>query len=125
MSKINFSIPEPRELIINSVGIRGIYLSNYVPWNPMRQNQLMHEMYGYMGQKNSRTFDIYDVPEQAMYYGLHDYSKQLKFGYSKVTDQLSREIRHGTITHVEAVKLNNYYLSQKPENIGEFVIGWE
>lgn len=105
---------------IDRVGVRGIYLSNYVPWNPIKQNALMAETYGFRGVENLRTFDVYDVPDQAFYYGLHDYSKQIKLGYAKVTDQLSREIRHGTVSREAAQRLNKFYLAQQPQGIVEF-----
>ncbi len=107
-----FRYPSDSDLFRNS--IRGIYLSNFVRWDPPTQNKLMVEKAGMISSKIQRTFDTYENTDDWFYMGLHDQLKMLKHGYSKVTDQASREIRHGRMTREIALKIVSYYQSQMP-----------
>ena len=37
----------PSEVEIEKIGVRGIYLSNYVLWDPLKQHIYMSKKYGY------------------------------------------------------------------------------
>lgn len=102
----------PDDAVLNSVGIRGIYLSNYVRWDPKAQHEEMVEKYQYKGAKFPRTFDTYDHVDCYNFMDLHDYIKKMKHGYAKVTDHACREIRHGRLTREQA-----YVIVDKLENI--------
>ena len=95
----------PSEIDIESIGVRGIYLSNYVRWDPLDQHRLMVKNANYHGSRMKRTFDIYDHVDDWHYMGLHDWIKQKKHGYGKVVDQLCREIRHGRISRSQAIRM--------------------
>ena len=69
-------------------------------------------MYNYESTKFHRTFDIYDHGDCYNFLNIHDYIKHIKTGHTKVTDQASREIRHGRISKEEATKLVNFYETQ-------------
>lgn len=89
---------------LNSLGITGIYLNNYLPWDPVTQNMraLTHS---FKAQANHNTFDPYERTGSSVYYNIHDLLKFKRLGYRKVTDQLSREIRHGRITRSQAIEI--------------------
>ena len=91
-----FRYPENNELRVNSV--RGIYLSNYIRWDPLAQHKEMVKLYDYQAANLSRTFDIYDYTDCFNYLDIHDLLKLYKHGYSKVTDHVNREIRHKRIS---------------------------
>jgi hypothetical protein len=97
------------------VGTRGIYLSNYIRWDPKKQNELMIKKYNYKTKFFNRTFDKYEYVDCFNYMGIHDILKQYKHGYSKVTDQASREIRFGRLKRKDAEIIVNYFQSQKIE----------
>jgi N-acetyl sugar amidotransferase len=90
---------------INSVGVRGIYLNNYIRWDPKAFHEQMMNLYDYKSASFSRTFDTYDFVHCYVYMGVHDLFKYHKFGYSKVTDHACREIRHKRLTRDEGVAL--------------------
>lgn len=98
-----YRYPDDRDL--NSVGVRGIYLGNYVRWDPKMQHEKMMHSYGYQTSVFKRTFDCYDYTDCFNYMDLHDLLKLYKHGYSKVTDHASREIRFGRITRKEGLAL--------------------
>jgi len=92
--------------------ITGIYLSNYIRWDPWKQN---HDMlkYGFSPEKLKYTFDQFERAGSSIFYKIHDILRYEKHGYLKVRDQLSREIRHGRITKDAALLLYDVFLSKK------------
>lgn len=108
-----YRYPEDSEL--NAVGVRGIYLGNYVRWDPKAQHEAMVASHGYKGARFARTFDTYDYVDCFNYMDLHDRLKLVKHGYSKVTDHASREIRHGRLTRDAARALVAHYEAQQTQ----------
>ena len=98
-----YRYPDDRDL--NAVGVRGIYLGNYVRWDPKAQHEQMMREYGYKTSAFNRTFDCYDYVDCFNYMDLHDLLKLYKNGYSKVTDHASREMRYGRLTRQEGLAL--------------------
>lgn len=110
--------PDDKE--IESVGVRGIYLSNYIRWDSKAQHEKMLGLYGYQVGKLQRTFDNYNDVDCLHYAGLHDYIKYLKFGFAKATDHACREIRLKRLTRDAAIELVKRYEQIVPEDIGIF-----
>ena len=110
----------PDDKSLSEVGIRGIYLGNYCRWDPLEQHRQMKRLAGYRGAKQQRTFDIYDDVDDFQYMGLHDWIKEMKHGYGKVTDQLVREIRHKRISRSQAIVIEKEYRSKWPSDIRLF-----
>lgn len=110
--------PSDRELL--SSGVRGIYLGNYVRWDPTAQHDFVSKTYGYGGRKVARAYSFFDHPDCPVYFGIQDILKQTKFGYSKATDQLSREVRHGRVSRAKAIRIEKGLMGLKPECLQEF-----
>jgi N-acetyl sugar amidotransferase len=113
----------PDDHDLNAIGVRGIYLGNYVRWDPKAQHEKMMREYGYRTSKFSRTFDCYDYVDCFNYMDLHDQLKLYKHGYSKVTDHATREIRHGRITREEGLALVKKY-EQMPSKYSQLFLDW-
>ena len=113
----------PADTDINAVGVKGIYLGNYVRWDPKAQHEKMIRKYGYQSTKFSRTFDTYDHVDCFNFMDLHDQLKLLKHGYSKVTDHASREIRHGRLLRAQAIDLVRQY-ELKSSKYSELFCNW-
>jgi N-acetyl sugar amidotransferase len=110
----------PEDSALNKNGTRGIYLGNYVPWDPKLQHEQMIKLYNYKTFKFNRTIDCYDYVDCQNYMNLHDQLKLYKHGYSKITDHLTREIRFNRIDRVTALKLAMYYENKKISNLNTF-----
>lgn len=95
----------PDDADLQAVGVRGIYLGNYVRWDPKAQHEQMIASHGYKTARFERTFDTYDHVDCYNFMDLHDHLKLLKHGYSKVTDHACREIRHGRLTRDQGLAL--------------------
>lgn len=110
----------PDDAHLQAVGVRGIYLGNYVRWDPKAQHEAMVERHGYVGARFARTFDTYDHVDCFNFMGLHDHLKLIKHGYSKVTDHACREIRHGRLSRVEAQALVRHHEVQPVPYVQQF-----
>ena len=113
----------PHDKEIANVGVRGIYLGNYMRWDTKRQHEDMIQRYGYETAVQQRTFDNYNDVDCIHYNGLHDYIKFLKFGYGKISDHVSREIRFGRLTREEGISIVSSYQNKKPNDL-ELFLKW-
>ena len=95
----------PSDQDIHTIGVRGIYLGNYVRWDPKAQHEQMMREYEYQTASFNRTFDCYDYVDCFNYMDLHDLLKLYKHGYSKVTDHACREIRFGRFSRDQGLAL--------------------
>jgi N-acetyl sugar amidotransferase len=116
---IQYFYPDDREL--EQVGVRGIYLSNYIRWDSRIQHEQMIREYGYQTAQQTRTFDTYSDVDCWNYSDVHDYIKWIKYGYGKVTDHACREIRLHHMTRAQGISMINYYESREPHNLDLFL----
>jgi N-acetyl sugar amidotransferase len=107
-----FAYPDDEQ--IATIGVRGIYLNNYLFWNSRLQHEEMIAKYGYESMKQTRTFDIYSNSSCWIYSDLHDYVKFIKYGVGKVVDHATREFRLGQMTRNEGIELILKYLHRPP-----------
>ena len=114
-----YEYPDNQEL--EKVGVRGIYLNNYIRWDSRLQHEEMIKKYGYETAQQTRTFDTYNDVDCWNYSDIHDYIKYVKHGYGKVVDHACREIRLNHMTREEGVTLTKYYSTKRPKNIKLFL----
>ena len=114
-----FIYPFDNELEL--VGVRGIYLSNYIRWDAKAQHEKMIKLYGYESNVQQRTFNTYEDVNCFHSAGLHDYIKYLKYGYSKVTDHATREIRLKRMTREEGIDMVQRYNEIEPNDLRIFL----
>jgi N-acetyl sugar amidotransferase len=110
----------PDDSDLNAVGVRGIYLGNYVRWDPKAQHEQMIRDCSYETAAFDRTFDCYDFVDCFNYMGLHDVLKLHKHGYSKVTDHACREIRFGRISREQGLSLVRKHEQASAKYVTEF-----
>jgi len=110
-----FTYPHDRE--IERVGVRGIYLSNYIRWDSKAQHEAMLARYGYETGPQQRTFDTYNDVDSVHYSGVHDWIKFRKWGYGKATDHASREIRLRRLTRDAGISYARKYAEVEPVDL--------
>jgi N-acetyl sugar amidotransferase len=116
---VQFKYPDDKEL--ERVGVRGIYLNNYIRWDSKAQHEKMISAFGYKTEKQTRTFDTYNDVDCFNYSDVHDYIKFIKHGYSKVTDHASREIRLRRMTREQGMELVKQYSAIAPQHLSLFL----
>src|SRR3990167_8091105 len=115
-----FVYPADEEL--EEVGVRGIYLSNYIYWDAKRQAELVIEKCGFkiFQGKRDRTFCLFAKTDDHAN-DVHDYMKYLKFGYGRGTDDASVEIRHGRMTREEGIDMVRQYDPVRPRTLDVYL----
>lgn len=108
----------PSDDEIESIGVRGIYLSNYFYWDARYQVRQMIDKYKFeTALKRERTFHLYDKLDDIHADGTHDYLKYLKYGYGRATDDAAMEVRHRRMTREEAIEMVARYDSVRPSDL--------
>jgi N-acetyl sugar amidotransferase len=116
---VQYKYPDDKE--IERVGVRGIYLNNYIRWDSKTQHEEMIRLYNYETSKVTRTFDKYNDVDCFNYSDVHDYIKYIKLGYGKVTDHATREIRLRKMTREQGIEMLKKYTYEKPANLKLFL----
>jgi N-acetyl sugar amidotransferase len=106
----------PSDEEIASVGVRGIYLGNFVDWDGNRNAQVASELYGWKGaeQEFERTYRRVSNLDDMHENGIHDYLKFIKFGYGRATDHACKDVRAGLMTREQAIEMVRRYDHVKP-----------
>jgi len=108
----------PKDEQIEALGVRGIYLGNYVQWGALEQARFLVENYGFrtVTARREKTFSLYTkIDDHAN--DVHDYLKYLKFGYGRATDHASLEIRCGRMTREQGIDLVREYDHVRPTSL--------
>ncbi|MCU0421855.1 MAG: N-acetyl sugar amidotransferase [Bacteroidia bacterium] len=116
-----FQYRYPDENEIEQIGVRGIYLNNYIRWDSRTQHEAMIKQYGFETALQNRTFDTYNDTDCWLYNDVHDYLKWLKHGYGKVLDHAVREIRLKQLTKKEGISLVKHYMHKPMQHLDEFL----
>lgn len=111
----------PSDKEIETIGVRGIYLGNYIRWDSKLQHEEMIAKYNYETMLQTRTFNPYDNVDCFMYSDLHDYIKFIKHGFGKVTDHVTREIRLNHLSRQDGLNLIDSYQLVPPKYLNKFL----
>ncbi len=112
----------PSDDEIDSVGVRGIYVSDYDPWDQVKNTELVIKKYGFETRVNSeRGFNLAGSIDDQMEI-THSYLRYLKFGHGRCTDHSSIEIRNQRISREEGIAMiEKYEYLQRPKNLDVFL----
>ena len=102
---ISYTYPSDDEL--QRVGVTGLFLGHYIPWDGL-SNTLIEQANGFetyqkVVEGSMVNYENLDNHQN----GIHDYFKFLKFGFGRATDLACLHIRRGRLTRqdgLEAVK---------------------
>lgn len=118
----------PSDEAIARVGVRGLYLSNYVRWEANEHGQLMQDLYGFEGAPEpfERTYRRLSNLDDMHENGIHDYMKFVKFGYGRATDHCCKDIRAGLMTRDEAIEIVRKMDHVKSKDLRRWLayVGW-
>jgi len=101
----------PTDEQIRKVGLRGIFIGNYDPWDANEHSKLVTERYGWEPSPVpfDRTYRRMSNLDDRYENGIHDYLKYIKFGYGRGTDHACKDIRAGLMTRDEGVEMVRRY----------------
>ena len=107
----------PSDEEIEEVNVRGIYIGTFLPWDHVKQTELMIKLYNFEAAPHPRSFNLYENVEDFVSNGLNDYLRYLKFGYGRATDHAAYEIRRGRMTREQGIGMVKKYDHVYPNDI--------
>lgn len=100
---IPYTYPTDEEL--QRVGVTGIFLGYYIPWDGY-SNALIAQAHGFTTLQTTVEGSIVNYENlDNCQTGIHDYFKFLKFGFGRATDIACLHIRRGRITRQDGIEL--------------------
>ena len=105
-SKDLFPYKPPDFNLINKKGIKAIFLGQYFKWDPQLTAKVAEENGFKKG--NEAKVGLYDYADlDDNFISVHHFPKWHKFGFSRIFDNLSLEIRNGRLTRKKALEILN------------------
>ena len=106
----------PKDSDIERVGLRGIFMGNYIFWDGNKNDRAAKKL----GFKESpiafeRTYRKYSNVDDVHENGIKDYLKFIKFGYGRCTDHTSKDIRLKKMSREEGIELVKKHDHIKPK----------
>lgn len=95
----------PSDAELTRVGVTGIFLGHYIPWDGY-SNALLAQANGFETFQTSVEGAVVNYENLDNYQtGIHDYFKFLKFAFGRATDQATLHLRRGRLTRSDAVSI--------------------
>lgn len=96
--------------------IKGIYVGNFIKWDPNYQTKIMMDRYDWepARQPFERTYRTFSNLDDMHENGIHDYMKWIKFGYGRCSDHASKDVRTGYMSREKAIEMVKKYDHVKP-----------
>jgi N-acetyl sugar amidotransferase len=112
----------PSDDDLERVGVRGIYITNFLYWDDKAHAELMIDKYNFkaLPGPRDRTFKLASKTDDHAN-DVHDYMKYLKFGYGRGTDDASTEVRYGRMTREEAIEQVRLYDHVRPRTLDTYL----
>ncbi|MDA7703942.1 N-acetyl sugar amidotransferase [Candidatus Pelagibacter sp.] len=101
----------PSDQEILSLGIRGLFVGNFFPWDGKKNAELAIKKYSFQVKKTpfERTYRNFSNLDDRYENGVHDLMKFIKFGYGRCSDHASKDIRNHYITKKKGIELIKKY----------------
>ena len=111
----------PTDAELEAAGVLAVFLGYYLPWDP-EETRRVAAANGFRGRaEGAKTgyYDFADIDDE--FISIHHYMKWPKFGFTRLFDNLSLEIRNGRMSREQAVRVVAEVGDQTPnEDIEKF-----
>lgn len=93
----------PSEAQLDAAGVTAVFLGYYFEWDPVKTHAVAAAHGFEVDRAGARTglYDYADIDDH--FISIHHWLKWYKFGFTRIYDNLSLEIRNGRMTRDEAV----------------------
>lgn len=104
----------PAEEALDKADIKSIFLGYYMPWDPAESLRVAAEN-GFQRRAEGPKLGLYDYADiDCDFISIHHWFKWVKFGCTRLFDNLSLEIRNGRLTRAEAINVIGELGDQRP-----------
>lgn len=110
----------PSDAELRAAGVRAVFLGMFFAWDPQKTFDIARS-HGFEADTRPRTgaYAYADIDDD--FISIHHWLKWYKFGFTRVWDNLSLEIRNGRLTRERAIELTRELGDQTPhEDIAAF-----
>ena len=114
-----YRFPSPKELC--RYPVRAVFLGQYFPWDPLKTYREA-KRYGFRPATHPKTglYNFADIDDSFLI-TIHHWMKWYKFGFTRLWDNLSQEIRRARMSRAEAIRIVKKRGEESPRvEIGEF-----
>ncbi len=117
---MSFQFPAKEEL--DRLGVRAIYLGNYIKWHTKEQVRTIKEELGWQGQEVEGIPLIYDYEKiECRWQGIRDYCKYIKRGHGRTNHLVCIDIRNGEMDRETGMRLATEYDGKRPASLDNFL----
>ena len=110
---VPYFLPDSRDFVAQN--ICSIFLGYYLPWDPLQTLQVASK-HGFQVRTEGPKVGYYNYADiDCNFMSIHHYFKWPKFGFTRLFDNLSLEIRNQRMTREDAIEIIRQYGVQKPE----------
>lgn len=90
---------------LDAAGVLAVFLGYYLPWDP-ETSLLVSEAHGFQRRREGPKTGLYDYADiDDDFISIHHHLKWLKFGFTRLFDNLALEIRNGRMTRDAAIEV--------------------
>lgn len=104
----------PSREALESSGLRAVYLGWYFPWDQVSNFETARK-YGFEAPESGSGYYAFDDVDSG-FIAIHHYLKWYKFGYTRMFDNLSHDIRCGNITREAALQIIRERVPEVPHD---------
>ncbi len=95
-------------------GVQSIFLGHYLKWDPEESLRVARQ-YGFQSRPEGPRIGLYDYADiDCEFISVHHHFKWLKFGFTRLFDNLALEIRNGRMARSDAIAVVREYGDQTP-----------
>lgn len=105
----------PNEIEFKEKNVKSIFLGYYIKWDPEESLRVARK-HGFQVREEGPKTGLYNYADiDCDFISVHHYFKWLKFGFTRLFDNLSIEIRNGRVARREAIKIIHQTGDQRPD----------
>jgi N-acetyl sugar amidotransferase len=95
----------PSETELDAAGVLAVFLGYYFEWDPEATRKVAAD-HGFVADRSGPRTGLYDFADiDDDFISIHHWLKWYKFGFTRLFDNLSLEIRNGRVTREQAVAI--------------------
>ena len=95
----------PSDAELAAVGVTGLYLGYFFPWDGL-SNALLSEAYGFKSYQTAVEGSMLSYENLDNHqHGIHDYLKFVKYGFGRATDHACMQVRRGRLSREQAMTI--------------------
>jgi len=112
----------PSKETLKYVGVRAIYLGNYIKWHTKNHVEIIKKELSWQGQAVEGIPPVYDYEKiECRWQGVRDYCKFIKRGHGRTNHLVCIDIRNGELDREKGLEFVREYDGKRPASLDDFL----